>query len=459
MPPKVALAGCIIAIVGVIYFFDNKEKKDVSLGLLIPLIWMCVLGSRNISQFFMAESAIKTTDDYLVGSPVDRLFFSILIIIGVCILIRRNIPFCEIVRQNIWIFVFLLYCGVSAVWSDYPGVSLKRFIKNIGNIVMVLIVITEIHPKNAFRLLIKRFSYILLPLSVVLYKYFSHLGRAYNSFNGKLIVTGITNNKNTLGAVCLISSMFYIWNLFLNKEYQGFERKFEYYGSCIILLISLILLHMSNCSTADLCLVFGLISLLVFMKTKFILDHIPGLKICLYASVAMIIILLTGATKLNLQSLVSITGNVTGHEDTFFGRVLFWPEIINLSSNSVFFGEGYDSYWLGDRIRILWDRYWWHPTEAHNGYVEIYLELGVIGLLIFFAVFRSCFNKLIKGIKMGEEDSIFRFVLFITVMLYNIPETAIKGTHIMWFLFLLVTMEYRYTDTDVDWKIKYENAV
>jgi O-antigen ligase len=451
MPPKVALIGCLIIIGTIIYLFDKKEKREVSWALFLPLIWMCVIGSRNISQF-LDPGGGDTQDVYFDGSPIDRWFYTIIIIIGIIVLLRRKISLVEIIRQNIWIFAFFAYCGFSLSWSDYPYVSIKRFIKNIGNIVMVLIVISDSNPKYAFRLLFKWFSYILLPLSVVLYKYFSHIGRGYHRYTGELLITGVTNNKNALGTVCFISSMFFIWNLFLKKEDHDFDGKYEYYGSCIILLLSLYLLHKSNCSTADVCLVFGSLVLLLLRKKN---EFISKIKASVYISGFLIVIFLTTAYQLNIHSLV----DVTGHSDTFWGRVTLWSEFVDLSSGSIYFGEGYDSYWLGERLKILWDRYWWHPTEAHNGYVEIFLELGVVGLIMFFAVFRSCLNKLIYNMEKGEENSIIRFAFFITIMLYNIPESAVKGLHVMWFLFLLVTMEYRFTHSDIDYTERHGYVV
>ena len=131
MPPKVALIGCLIIIGTIIYLFDKKEKREVSWALFLPLIWMCVIGSRNISQF-LDPGGGDTQDVYFDGSPIDRWFYTIIIIIGIIVLLRRKISLVEIIRQNIWIFAFFAYCGFSLSWSDYPYVSIKRFIKNIA---------------------------------------------------------------------------------------------------------------------------------------------------------------------------------------------------------------------------------------------------------------------------------------------------------------------------------------
>jgi len=39
-------------------------------------------------------------------------------------------------------------------------------------------------------------------------------------------------------------------------------------------------------------------------------------------------------------------------------------------------GAGFESFWLGPRLNKLWAQYNFMPNQAHNGYIEIYLNLG-----------------------------------------------------------------------------------
>jgi len=59
------------------------------------------------------------------------------------------------------------------------------------------------------------------------------------------------------------------------------------------------------------------------------------------------------------------------------------------------FGAGFESYWLGERTAKMWamPEFWWHPNEAHNGYLELYLNLGIIGLCIFAGVIVATYKK------------------------------------------------------------------
>jgi len=50
---------------------------------------------------------------------------------------------CRDPEKNAPLVVFFLYCAASVFWSDFPIVAFKRWTKVLGNVVMVLVVLTE----------------------------------------------------------------------------------------------------------------------------------------------------------------------------------------------------------------------------------------------------------------------------------------------------------------------------
>ena len=75
-------------------------------------------------------------------------------------------------KNNIWILVLFLYLGISILWSDFMGVSFKRWIRATGDLVMALVVLTEPAPYEAIKTLINRCAIVLIPLSLLFIKYF-----------------------------------------------------------------------------------------------------------------------------------------------------------------------------------------------------------------------------------------------------------------------------------------------
>jgi O-antigen ligase len=100
-------------------------------------------------------------------------------------------------------------------------------------------------------------------------------------------------------------------------------------------------------------------------------------------------------------------------------------------------GVGYESFWLGSRVEQFSE--WSGRTlyQAHNGYLETYLNLGLIGLSLIVC---NIFSGLLKVKRHLSEDfavGILRLSLIIVVILYNYTEATFSGVSNMWLLFCI----------------------
>src|SRR5688572_22282450 len=129
MPPKVALA-VFGAFIAWLIIRDVKQRRDVSHAIWIPIFWLVIIGSRPITSWFGFDAGINNADDYLEGSPFDRLFFLSLIVMGAGVLAGRTGRLAELLRDNRWVTIYFLYLGISCLWSDYGFTSFKRWIKD-----------------------------------------------------------------------------------------------------------------------------------------------------------------------------------------------------------------------------------------------------------------------------------------------------------------------------------------
>ena len=91
-----------------------------------------------------------------------------------------------------------LYCFISILWSDFPFVAFKRWIKVLGLPIMALIVLTEPDREEAVTRLMKRCAYVIVPVSILFIKYYPQWGRSFDLERGAMN-TGITENKNMFG--------------------------------------------------------------------------------------------------------------------------------------------------------------------------------------------------------------------------------------------------------------------
>ena len=56
---------------------------------------------------------------------------------------------------------------------------------------------------------------------------------------------------------------------------------------------------------------------------------------------------------------------------TLTGRTAIWDSVLQKVSNPLF-GAGFESFWLGDRLKSMWAEFYFKPNQAHNGYIEVY---------------------------------------------------------------------------------------
>src|SRR5262249_20619080 len=111
--------------------------------LWVPLIWMFLAGSRYVSQWLSLRGPSLSAEAYSEGSPVDRIVFFSLVAIGAFILSCRDIDWGKLFAENKWLVLYLLYCLSSIFWADEPFVLFKRWIKDLGNPIMALLILTE----------------------------------------------------------------------------------------------------------------------------------------------------------------------------------------------------------------------------------------------------------------------------------------------------------------------------
>lgn len=132
---------------------------------------------------------------------------------------------------------------------------------------------------------------------------------------------------------------------------------------------------------------------------------------------------------------------LTGHEQTIEGRENLWGELLAFHTNPIF-GVGFESFWSGDRLQQLWAAHLWHPTEAHNGYLETYLNLGWAGLLMLGGLLLGTYRKIRVELLKNFEWGRFRLGFLIGVIAHNWTEATFKGLNVMWFMFYIIALDY-----------------
>jgi exopolysaccharide production protein ExoQ len=430
-PPFVAL---LFTVAFIVFLFrrDIREKPNVTSALWLPLLWFLLIGSRSPTQWLALGGYVEGSS-MEEGNPLDAFVFFTLIAVGFYVLNKRDVSLSEIFRNNGWLMAFLLYCLVSILWSDFPFVAFKRWIKILGHPIMVLILFTEPDPQEALVRLMKRSAYVLVPMSILFIKYYPELGRGFDDWSGTAMNNGINTNKNELGFVCMILGFFFFWHLLqVLKTEKSKARRNELLLTTAFMYMIWWLLSKAGSATS-------LLSLLISALTVMLL----GLRSInkKFIGVYTLLVVITLAVAESTFGIFEHVVDFTGHGATITGRGELWSELLALHTNPIF-GAGFESFWLGDRLKTLWAKHWWQPTQAHNGYLETYLNLGLIGLSILIGLIIATFRKIRLELLRNFQFGRFRLGFLAAVVFYNWTEASFKGLHPVWFVFYIIAMDY-----------------
>jgi len=434
LPQRLAL---FLTLAFMVFLFrrDIREKPDVSGALWLPVLSLVLTCSRAVTEwlniFGLPVSGGVSLEE---GSRVDALFWSVMIIAGFCVLVRRQVRLSVIVSNNGWLIVFLLYCLISIAWSDFPFVAFKRWIKILNHPIMALIVLTEPDLEEALKRLMKRCAYVIVPVSILFIRYYPNLGRRYDPWTGFQMVCGIHVGKNGLGADCMILGFFFFWYWLQTRQTErNIQRRNELRLIFGFLIAIWWLFSQAHSATSFISLVIGIL-VVIFVGIRPKNRNFIGT----YLVTALLLLVIA-------ELAFGISGHLSealGRGSGLSGRKELWTDLLGLHTNPIF-GVGFESFWLGDeRLKRLHEGRAFQPNEAHNGYLEIYLTLGLVGVFLVIAMFIATFWKIRLNLFRTFEWGRYRLGFLATVILYNWTEAAFKTLNPIWFVFCLIAMDY-----------------
>lgn len=433
MPPFLALLLWIVLLVGLLWF-DPAKESGTSLALWIPLTWMFIIGSRLPSQWLGTGSNLAASQALEEGNPLDRAIFFALIFTAFGILLLRSFKWGNFFKNNVALILLVSFALVSILWSDFPFVSFKRWFRDLGNYFVILVILSDPRPAEAVRMVFRRLWYFLIPLSIVLNKYFPSMSRSFDEWTGAGFFVGVTTSKNMLGVLCLVSGIFFFWDT-VTRWSDRKERRTKriIIVNVVFLAMMLWLLNIANSATSSVCLVIGCLVILA-THNAWARRHPGYLKVLIPSAFCFYLILAFG---FDLNG--AMAGQV-GRNPTLTDRTLIWNTVLSLHTNPVF-GTGYESFWLGPRLEEFYERSSLVGlNEAHNGYLEIYLNLGLIGVSLLGLYLIASYRAIWRKLRLSPSLASLGLALWTITLFYNMTESAFLKGQLMWVSFLVVAI-------------------
>jgi exopolysaccharide production protein ExoQ len=433
MPPLIATIVYCVGI-AVLFFLNRDDSVRTSKWLWLPVIYIWILGSRPVSFWFGVAPA-SAGDIQLEGSPIDAAIFAALLLGSLPLLYRRRSAVVRILIASWPILVYFLFCLLSVLWSDFPGVALKRWLKSIGDLLMILVILTDREPLAALGRFFSRAGFILIPLSLLLIKYYPSEGRYYDPWTGQAELTGLTTNKNLLGVAVFTLLLGTLWRVIgILRSYENPpHRRRILWANGLLLLLGFSLLRVADSATSNLCFLLGA-GLMIVTSTRFMRRNPRAVHVLILSLIAAIgVVMLAGVGEGMAHEI--------GRNSTLTGRTEIWADVIPLASNPLV-GAGFESFWLNPSVHArLAELIPGLPlNEAHNGYIEVYLELGWVGLCLIAFILVAGYRLSVAAFRHNPRCGGLLIAYIAAATFYNLTEAGFRMMDPMWIFLLLAVM-------------------
>jgi O-antigen ligase len=183
--------------------------------------------------------------------------------------------------------------------------------------------------------------------------------------------------------------------------------------------MTLWLLNLSQSSTSTICL--GIGCFVIMAAHSNLGQRHPG-WIKTLAPVSFIVYLIL-ALGFGMGGQLSQS---VGKSANMSDRTHIWEVLLSVPINPVL-GTGYQTFWLGPRVQWVWARLAGdNVLEAHNGYLGIYLELGLIGLFLLCTFLIATYRKICRRLEPLTPLGSLGLGLWTLLLFYNVTEACFE---------------------------------
>ena len=364
--------------------------------------------------------------DVAEGDLVLQLLFAVVYVITSMLITRRwRIAVRAIMKEKLLLAIVGIALA-SAIWSDVPTLTIRRGIAAIGTSLFGVYLATRYSLKEQLRLLAWTLgiaTLLSLVFALALPSYGVHQA---DFFAGAW--RGIYVHKNALGRmICLSILVFLLLSIWGEKS-----RWFAWAGFGL----SAIILLKSTSATP----LFSFLSVLALLPLYSVLQWRHPLALFIFT---MGVTLTASITLLLTISAETILG-AYGRDLTFTGRTELWFALIEWIQKRPWLGYGYSAFWLGKNgeVQNLSNAIGWTPAYAHNGYLQLLLDLGLLGTGVIVLGFLLSFSRaLIWARSNPTAEGIFPLVYFTFLLPYNVTDSIIlQQNNIFWVLYVSTTI-------------------
>jgi len=428
------LSPVIIAFLLLVAFtiFNPVANWDIAvLALIIFVVAYKILGNYALITLLIARPILDIWRDYVVIS-FDRYTLNMNAAIALILLFWSMYFFYQ--YRNYWsqiplrrlFLIFLIWCSITFAWSFDKSATITETIKAadlfaLFGAVFVLNKVDNQQFKKKFT--IAFLTALIIPFLLAAYQFIVHTGMNIDGTANRLY--GTFAHPNILATFSLLAFIFFTRNRIGRNE-----PKLENWLSAAILITTLIFLALTYTRIAWIGLVIFLAILGLAKNWRLTATIIIGGGL-LYLAFFPVNTFFIHQFNINLQenSLIARVTSRNEEADSIKWRADILNKVLPLWAARPLQGYGYGAFaavWDENKgVANLWD----NTSEAHNDYLKVGFESGLIGLGIFLLIFANLFFIAIK-----KRDLIFVTSILVYLVL-SMSDNMLHHTPVIWWWF------------------------
>jgi exopolysaccharide production protein ExoQ len=396
---------------------------------------------RLIERIFVIAGFFLYSDAFLpllkkghgwVG-PVEKLLYYLVPLLTLFFLIiyRRSVGTLLVKEKFFWLLLGLALASIT--WSSAHGATLQAIISLIRVVLFGIYFSARFTLREQIRVLAVVFGFAVISSLMfgLFYKNYGVMGMGLEMTPENIAHAGswrgIFTHKNVLGRFMTLAAIVF---LIFSPQKQQFK-----YLKWIFLSLTVLVILLST-SKSSLIILLTITSILpLFKSLKWNYNHsIPF--------IITLLVLLGSAITLFLDN-AEIILNAMGKDMTLTGRTDLWNEVIRSISERPFLGYGLGGFWRGlkGNSEVIITTMKWDVPHAHNGYLDILVDLGFLGFLAFLLSFTFVFFRSIVKIRSGEQtESLFPIIFLTFLVMTNLTESSFFRQGFMIIFYTSVTL-------------------
>jgi len=351
-----------------------------------------------------------------------QFLWTLVYIVIIFLQVRHGRETWRLIRNEFWLIALLGLVLSSVYWSDDPTVTLRRAIALIGTTLFGFYLGQRYTLREQLRLLA-----VVFLISAVMSILFQLLGLGTAVDEGVPGWIGIYVQKNQLGEYMAMATLVFLIIYRSDSAY----RSLAVTGT----VLSGFLLLFSRSMTA--VVVLGLVLFVLFPIRRILTGSYRRI---LLAAAIIVPVCCWGAVWA-FRNIDRVTG-VIGKDPTLSGRLPLWVLSAFMALQRPWLGYGYNAFWRGKEgaSAAIWRVLKWNPPHSHDGFLELWLGIGLFGCCLFLVGFLFYVRRAVLLIRRSELlHSAWPFVFLAWLFVSNLTEANLMSrNNLFWIQYVAV---------------------